>query len=131
MEWINHYLRACYKDGGRGPDVYDCWGLVRESRAEYLGLSQLPSYGDLRNKNPKDFTRAYRNESAKMEQCEPQHGAIAAVMRGEICVHVAVVLEVGGILKVLEINPTRGARCIPLRTWRRDHLKVTYHRDRV
>ena len=131
MEWVNRYLRCEYVDGGRGPTAFDCWGLVREARHLHLGLAELPEYGDLRNTNPKDFTRAYLAESAKMEPCEPEHGAIAAVMHGKICVHVAVVLEDAGQLHILEINPKRGARKLPLAKWRREHLNVTYHRDRA
>jgi len=65
-----------------------------------------------------------------MEACQPEHGAIAAVMRGHICVHVALVVDAGDRLKVLEINPTRGARCLPLSQWKRDHNTVIYYRDR-
>lgn len=132
MSWVNKYLSCRYVDGARGPREFDCWGLVRHVRAVELGLSELPSYGDLRNTNPKDFTRAYRTESAKMEACKPEHGAIASVMIGNICMHVAVVLELDGQLMVLEItNVGRSPRCIPLSTWQRDHLTVTYHRDRA
>ncbi|MNQ58060.1 hypothetical protein D3C85_722490 [compost metagenome] len=130
MEWINRYLCCQYVDGGRGPDVYDCWGLVRHVRHTELGMRELPSYGDLRNTSPRDFTRAYRTESALMEECEPEHGAIAAVMVGQVCVHVAVVIEYHGVLLILEINPTRGPRKMPLLRWQRDHLRVTYHRDK-
>lgn len=129
MQWVNRYLECAYKDGGRGPDLYDCWGLVREVRHSRLELRLLPSFGSLRNTDPRAFTRAYEAESSLMEPCGPEHGAIAAVMLGKICVHVALVIEDGG-LKVLEINPTRGARFLPLDKWRREHITVTYHRDR-
>lgn len=128
---INQLLECTYLDGGRGPTQYDCWGLVRAVRSGMLGLPLLPEYGDLRNTNPRDFNKAYRNESRKMEQCEPQHGAIAAVLIGKVCVHVAIVLEHRGQLRILEINPTRGARFLPLSEWQRDHNCVTYHRDKA
>lgn len=128
--WVNKYLACRYVDGGRGPVEFDCWGLVRQVRADELGFALLPSYGDLRNSNPKDFTRAYRKESAKMEECRAEHGAIAAVLIGKICSHVAVVIDIGGELNILEINPVRGPRKLPLRQWLRDHLTVTYHRDK-
>lgn len=128
---INQYLECTYLDGGRGPHQYDCWGLVRAVRHELLGLALLPAYGNLRNTSPRDFTRAYRTESSLMEQCQPEHGAIAAVLIGSVCVHVAVVLEHRGRLRILEINPTRGARFMPLNEWLRDHNCVTYHRDKA
>lgn len=129
MEFVNRYLQCRYVDGGRGPEEYDCWGLVRTVRHEELGLRLLPAYSDLRNDNPREFTRAYLEQSAMMEISPPEHGCIASVMRGKICVHVAVVLEYQGRLRILEINPVRGARFMLLSDWVRDHLSVTYHKE--
>ena len=129
MEWINTYLDKQYEDGGRGPDDYDCWGLVRHVRHFELGFSLLPAYGSLRNTSPRDFTRAYRKESSGLRECDAEHGAIAAVLIGEICVHVAVVIQIDQQLHILEINPTRGARRMPLAKWLRDHNRVTFHND--
>lgn len=130
MSWVNAYLGCSYVDGGRGPTEYDCWGLVRHARHHDLGLRLLASHGSLRNTDPRQFTRAYLEESSVMEPCAAEHGAIAAVLIGKICVHVALVIDSPDGLKVLEINPTRGPRCMPLNKWLRDHNTVTYHRDR-
>lgn len=129
MEWVNHYLRSSYLDGARGPSHYDCWGLVREARHQHCGKALLPSFGDVRNTRPKQFAEAYLHEASAMEPCFPEHGAIAAVMHGRICVHVALVVDVDGCLRILEINQVRGARFTPLSNWLRDHLTVTFHRD--
>lgn len=130
MSWINYYLdNAIYEDGGRGPVKYDCWGLVREVRYKHLGLRKLPLYGQLRNDDPRSFTRAYKRESMKLRECEPEHGAIAAVIVGKTCMHVAVVLQLEGVLWVLEINPEKSARKIKLHLWLREHVKVTFHND--
>lgn len=130
-EWVNKYLGCVYEDGARGPEHYDCWGLVRQARHADLGCRLLASYGSLRNTDPREFTRAYREESAVMDQCTPEHGAIAAVLIGKICVHVALVYASPNGLQVLEINPKRGPRTLPLHQWQRDHLTVTYHRDKA
>ncbi len=130
MEWVNKYLSCTYEDGARGPEMYDCWGLVRTVRHFDLGFRLLASYGSLRNKDPREFTRAYEEESSLMERCEPEPGAIAAVMIGRICTHVALVIDSPEGLRILEINPVRGARCLPLHRWMRDHQTVTFHRDR-
>lgn len=130
MEWINTYLSCGYEDGARGPEKYDCWGLVRDARHRYMGKRLLPSWGHVRNTEPKVFTRAYRTEAQLMEECLPEPGAIAAVMHGTVCVHVALVVESGGRLKVLEINPKRGPRCLPLIQWEIDHNAILYYRDR-
>ena len=126
---MNEYLSKRYRDGGRGPDEYDCWGLVRQVRHFELGMKLLPEYGSLRNTSPRDFTKAYRAESHLLRECQPEHGAIAAVLIGEICVHVALVVNIDDRLKILEINPTRGPRLMPLDKWLRDHNRVTFHND--
>jgi hypothetical protein len=130
MEWINSYLSCRYEDGARGPEKFDCWGLVRDARHRHQGMRLLPSWGHVRNTEPKEFTRAYRNEAEHMEVCQPEPGAIAAVMRGHICVHVALVVGTRGQLKILEINPYRGARCMLLHRWARENFSVIYYRDR-
>lgn len=130
MEFVNKYLGCSYEDGARGPDKFDCWGLVRLVRHAELGKRLLAEYGSLRNTDPREFTRAYEEESSYMEPCEPEHGAIAAVMIGRICTHVALVIDSPDGLRILEINPTRGPRCMPLHKWMRDHSTVTFHRDR-
>lgn len=127
--WVNKYLSCAYRDGGRGPDEYDCWGLVREARHKDLGFALLPSYGALRNTDPREFTKAYSAESSTMLPCAAEHGAIAAVMVGRICVHVALVFDSAEGLQILEINPKRGPRTLLLTRWLRDHLTVTFHRD--
>lgn len=129
MTWVNHYLSATYEDGARGPDKYDCWGLVREARHAHCGKRLLPSWGHIRNTQPREFTEAYRAESQNMELCVPEHGAIAAVMRGAICTHVAVVVAEGEQLYALEINPTKGARIQRLADFAAQYFKVAYYRD--
>lgn len=129
-QWVNSYLGCAYEDGGRGPDKFDCWGLVRQVRHAVLGKRLLPEYGSLRNTDPRAFTRAYRAESSLMELCAPEPGAIAAVMIGDICVHVALVFDSPEGLRVLEINPTRGPRQLLLHKWQRDHVTFTFHRDK-
>lgn len=129
MRWINHYLRCTYEDGARGPSRYDCWGLVREARAKHCGMRLLPEFGSLRNTDPRGFTRAYEAEAHLMQQCAAEHGAIAAVMHGKVCVHVALVLQDSSQLMILEVNPVRGARYMSLQKWLRDHNTVTFHRD--
>lgn len=56
MEWWERYIGAPFLDGGRGPDSYDCWGLVREVYARMLGVD-LPSYGEI---SARDLVRVAR-----------------------------------------------------------------------
>lgn len=42
--WCGRYVGLPFKDKGRGPDGYDCWGLARAILAEQFGLQGLPDY---------------------------------------------------------------------------------------
>lgn len=128
---LTKYLSATYEDGARGPDRYDCWGLVRAVRQELFGLPLLPSFGAVRNTMPAAFTRAYEEQAALMEECRPEPGAIAAVFRGRIVIHVAVVVEIDGALAALEIrNDRTSARWMRLPDFEASYLRVIYYRDK-
>lgn len=43
--WAAKFVGLPYKDKGRGPDGWDCWGGVRYVLAEQFGID-LPSYAD-------------------------------------------------------------------------------------
>ena len=132
MNWINNYLATVnYLDGGRGEDnQYDCWGLVREARHLHCGKRLLPSWGEVRNTNPRAFTKAYRAEAKSMEECPPEHGAVAAVFAGRICVHVGLVVDVGsGRLMVLEVNPHKRVNVSRVVDFEANYPKVIYYRD--
>ena len=40
---IEDYIGKPFVDGGRGPDEYDCWGLVKDFYCRELGI-ELPDY---------------------------------------------------------------------------------------
>ncbi|MDH1548597.1 hypothetical protein [Pseudomonas juntendi] len=127
---IEKFMRAPYREGARGPIAFDCWGLCRAIRHELFGLDLLPSLGGVGKDKIRANTKAYRVLRKAMEECNPEPGAIAAVLRGEALLHVGTVLLSEGRLKVLDTNP--GGAC--LRTtgeFEAAHPKVVYYRDRV
>lgn len=128
--WVEQYLECEYEDGARGPDRWDCWGLVRHVLHAHLGGRLLPSWGYVRNTMPRTFTRAYQAESAAMEECRPEVGAIAAVFTGSLMTHVGVCIEVEGRLVVLEMNPKTGVRWRSVRDFEAPYAKVRYYRDK-
>jgi cell wall-associated NlpC family hydrolase len=131
MEWINKYLSCLYEDGARGPDKFDCWGLVRHVLHFELGRRLLPSYGSLRPKMPRGASQAYEAEVPLLEPCDAEHGAIACVLTGRICSHVAIVLDSPTGLRILETSAKRGPQFVALRRWLRDYHNVVYYRDRT
>ncbi len=62
-----------YEDGGRGPDVFDCYGLVLHLYRECLNI-QLPDY-----RSPDDrrlVSAIFRSELRLWQRREPGFGAV-------------------------------------------------------
>ena len=131
MTWVDHYLAATYEDGARGPDKYDCFGLVREVLHERCGWPLMPAFGGLRNTSPRLMTEAQRETVSSMRICQPADGVLACVFRGVLMVHVAVIIELDGALAALEINPKQGARWSRIPEFERQYLKVIYYDQRL
>lgn len=126
---IEKYMRAPYREGARGPIAFDCWGLCRDIRHELFGLPWLPSLGSVGKDKIRENTKAYRALRAAMEECAPEPGAIAAVLRGEALLHVGTVLMSEGRLKVIDTNPG-GASLWTTGDFEAAHPRVVYYRDR-
>lgn len=63
MDWTSRYVGLPFRDGGRGPDAYDCWGLVLAVYAERLSVD-LPSYGEI---SARDLVRVARAMGAAQD----------------------------------------------------------------
>jgi cell wall-associated NlpC family hydrolase len=141
---IEKYLRAIYKDGGRGEIsedgrlIFDCWGLVRAARVEFYDRPLMPSYGGEHQRDPLGFTKKYNEQAEKTIQIKfPCPGSIVAVLRKKtgICTHVALVVhdinKSGDGLHVLEINPKQNARLIPLYRFleQNSHRELKFYDD--
>ena len=116
----SRYLTATYKDGGRELPSVDCWGLTTIARSELYGLPGLSQFGEVTRHGIHAFQRSYRAEVGRaLERCEPFPGAIAAAMKGDICAHVALV-----------VNPGSGARIVRLQEFKDNYMTVVFYRDR-
>lgn len=127
--WSGRYLSCDYEDGARGPDKFDCWGMVRDVLHKHLGGRLMPSWGEVRNTMPRAFTKAYMAEAGSMVECTACPGAIAAVFRGALMLHVGIVFDIEGRLHVLETNERSGPRIRLVKDFEAPYLKVKYYRD--
>ncbi|WP_206062536.1 hypothetical protein [Kushneria phosphatilytica] len=98
-------------------------------RHELLGLPLLPSWSFVRAMDKRHLTRAWSDQRSALEQCEPEIGALAAVYRSDLCLHIAVVVEIDGGLAVVETRP-QGPRWMRLRAFEQQYTRVRYYRDR-
>jgi cell wall-associated NlpC family hydrolase len=102
MIWAGHYVGKPFRDGGRGPDAYDCWGLVRAVYRDVLGID-LPAYGEI---SAADLLRV-RREIAAGSVSEPWH-PVPVPRALDVCVmrlptgrghgHVGVMVDAGTVL---------------------------------
>jgi len=46
VSWVSDYVGLPFAPFGRGPEVYDCWGLVRAVFADRIGVD-LPMYDEI------------------------------------------------------------------------------------
>lgn len=127
---IAHYLATAYRRYGRGPDAYDCWGMVRDARVRMFGKPLLASYGEIGGQDARGMTEAVNATiKAHLKPCAPVPGAMAMGWRGRLCVHVGIVVEADGRKWVLETNDSTGPVITRLRDFEARFLKVTYHDD--
>lgn len=69
---ISHLIGLPYRDDSRGPDAFDCYGLVRYLH-EQVGI-EIPDY-----RSPSDrrmVSAIFRSELRLWTPCEPRFGAV-------------------------------------------------------
>lgn len=127
---IERYLReVVWTPDGMDYPRLNCWGLVRHARHELYGLPLLPAYGIHASDKPAQTRAARRVIRSCLVEAEPVPGAVAAVWRGRICTHVALVVEIEQRLAILEADNGIGCRWRWLPAWERLQTGVTYYRD--
>jgi len=108
---------APYADGGRGPDVFDCWGLVRAIYREHLGVD-LPSYGEIRAADLRAVARAMGagKDAEIWAPAKAPREFDVVIMRdgrgGRRVVHVGVMVDATRVLHTTKT--TGGAVIVPL-----------------
>ena len=104
---LSRYQFARYKDGGRGPHEFDCWGLVRDIGHRDLGWQLLPSYGFVSPSDKPLITSTSASIIPYFERCDIADQVVAAGYTNNELQHVGLVLDVDNSLQVF--NATAGA----------------------
>jgi hypothetical protein len=109
----------------------NCWGFARLARHELYNLPLLPrSNIDAHDKRGLTDASVGIVESYLVQIPRPKKGAFAAVWRGRLCVHVALVVEIDGRLAIMEADEHINCRWQWLNDWERKQTKVLYYYDR-
>lgn len=129
MSDLNRYLASIYRDGGRGPVEYDCWGLARAVRNEIYGCSLLREWGYVDPNSKRQVTGAWKKALPLLERSQPSLGALACVFRGRLLLHLGVIVDADRGLSVLETLPATGPRILPISRFERIYQCVEYWND--
>lgn len=123
---LERYMASRYVNGGRELPSVDCWGMTRTAFTEIHGID-LPMLGGLDAGSLMGKSRNYARLSRIMAECDPVHGAIAAVVTGKACEHVGICIAIGGDLYVMETTEETGPRIAPLPVFIEERGNVRYY----
>lgn len=102
LTWWGPYIGAPFVDGGRGPEFYDCWGLVTAVYATHRGI-ELPAYGEISAHDLGRVSRAmagYRDGWQQVETPEPFDVALMRLPLSARPGHVGIYVGDGMILHI-------------------------------
>ena len=116
-----------FRDGGRGPEAFDCWGLVRFVEAEHFGV-EVPDWSILPAERSLIRARvlAERQSERWRRIAVPEPGAVAVLGRGLGETHLGVVVDGG----VLHATRDSGVVLDSLSGIRRDWPRVSFYAHR-
>lgn len=126
---MNKYMGVPYIEGGRSLQGLDCWGLALAVRRE-LGLPELADDPAAVKGNGKAIAVQFQAVASGLEPGCIRPGALAAVFKGPLFVHVGVAVEADGRLWVLETNPGVGVCMRRIADFNAAYYKVVYYCDR-
>jgi cell wall-associated NlpC family hydrolase len=96
--WAASVIGAKYERGGRGPDAFDCWGLVWHYFKTVTGEEMMPHMAI----DVKQFAVVARNiekaanSSDWVKLKQPEHGAVVAMSKNRVLHHVGIWLDIDG-----------------------------------
>ncbi len=96
--WAAQYIGKPWQNGGRGPDAFDCWGLLRFIYFKHLEI-RLPAYPGINAKNAKYVSGLIEGEALHSwtEQDIPDEFSAVAMASGcAVFTHVGIYTRVDG-----------------------------------
>jgi len=96
MHWAAKYVGVPYAEGARGPQAYDCWGIIQLIYRQEKGIV-LPDLPGLRAPMIKEINDAIQRESAIdwKEMVTPVEGCVVAMGHTEDLHHVGIWIDTG------------------------------------
>ena len=94
MHWGTKYIGLPYEEGGRGPKVFDCWGLVRWAYSQEHGieLPELPGIASASlHRIHSEIDNHLHPEWVPVDK--PRDGCIVGLSRHDALHHVGIWVE--------------------------------------
>ncbi|MBX9877640.1 MAG: C40 family peptidase [Candidatus Obscuribacterales bacterium] len=111
-KWVEQYVGLEYKDCGRGPEAFDCWGLVRQILKDQFNVD-VPAYlyetsQDRKIVGPliEDESKAYQPVEAGKEQL----GDLVVLKLGNLPFHIGMVVGKGLLVHAMPETNSHLAR---------------------
>jgi len=118
MHWTNEILSKPWKANTRGPETFDCWGLVHYVYLTQKGID-LPSYLEVNANNRKETTsfieRLNSNSSCWKQISIPENFCVCAMSMSDLFSHVGLWLNVDGGI-VIHCTKETGVIAEPIRS---------------
>lgn len=126
---IERYLATRYVKGARGPEEFDCYGLVRDARRAMFERDEIPACEGVAPSDKRKLTQCCHDVVAMCSLVEvtARPGAIATAWRGSLCVHVGLVVKIDGRLRVLETDEPTGPCLTSLQRFAARYRKVIFY----
>lgn len=119
------YRSVTWLKGGRVYPELDCFGIVNEIRRD-LGLALWPEFSGV-TKDDNGLDREARGLMSTLSRCEPASGAGIACYSAGMVTHVAIVVDIEGMLYAAECNPKSNVTFTNLSRFERRFVKVEYY----
>lgn len=130
---LDDLLAVPYVANGRTQQGADCYGIVRMARVYLFGKPWMPVHGSVEGSDKRALTNAMQQEARNYRKTRPVPGAIAAAFRGNLCTHIAIVVDADGRRMIFETDEPgkgdEGPRLTPIRYFENRFLKVVYYDD--
>lgn len=102
MHWASEYIGIPYVLGARGPDAFDCLGLVLHVQAHHYGRNidlQVDGYNDARI--ARHLLRTHPERLNWRETASPVDGGIVLMSTSGVPYHIGVTIEANNTIGVL------------------------------
>lgn len=129
-------MRSKYLIGGRGPDEFDCWGIIRSARHDLYGRALLPPLDGVRRAYYSSDFRSMKSASELITHnfgkvvAAPTPGAVAVAFRASLCIHVGLVVSADGKIAILETTEKTGPCLTPINKFTSKFTRVLFYDDK-